>query len=162
MNISENQGIAGKLIIKKYDLNGALQERVSAGNDITKNGRDLVARLFNADLATWDTVNKVPTVKRVTKVKLGTSDKAFDPAHTSLQGPVKEWETKIVSIDKKDASDSRVMLTIKGELDESQCNGEIKEAGLFTDDDVMYNRVTFGAINKSDQFRFTLIWEITF
>jgi len=154
MNISENQGIAGKLIIRKYDLDGALQEEVAAENDITKAGRDLVARLFS--------IKDVSGVKRVAKIRLGASGAAFDPAHADLQGPVEGWETEIASIGKEDAPDSRVMLRLKGELGAKQCNGEIKEAGLFTDDNVMYNRVAFGAINKSDQFRFTLIWEITF
>ena len=42
------------------------------------------------------------------------------------------------------------------------CNAELREAGLFTEDGVMYNRVTFDTITKSDQFKLTLVWEITF
>ena len=54
------------------------------------------------------------------------------------------------------------MLRLYGELAEDDSNDVLKEAGLFTDDNVMYNRVTFGAITKTTQFKLTLVWEITF
>ena len=155
MNLTETQGIAGRLIIKQYNRAGILENQITVKNDITKAGRQLVARLFNKDEANT-------TINRVSKIKLGKSNSPFKAEQTNLQGPEKDWETKISSIEKENAANSRIMLRLTGELKEDQCNGEIKEAGLFTDDNIMYNRVTFEPINKSDQFRFTLIWEITF
>ena len=60
--------------------------------------------------------------------------------------------------------DDRVKLRLIGQLDTDNCNGQLKEAGLFTQDDspIMYNRVTFDTITKSEEFKLTLIWEITF
>jgi hypothetical protein len=56
-----------------------------------------------------------------------------------------------------------MMLRLTGELGEDECNGELREAGLFTaKDEVMYNRVTFKPVNKSSEFKLTLVWEITF
>ncbi len=62
----------------------------------------------------------------------------------------------------------RKMLRITGHLAEEECNGALREAGLSTKgeaegvDPILYNRVTFDTITKSDQFRLTLVWEITF
>ena len=49
-----------------------------------------------------------------------------------------------------------------GELGENDCNDQLREAGLFTPDNVMYNRVVFDTITKSSQFKLTLVWEIDF
>ena len=56
----------------------------------------------------------------------------------------------------------RIMVRYIGEIEKNQCNDALKEAGLFTDEGIMYNRVTFDQITKSEQFKLTLIWEITF
>ena len=47
-------------------------------------------------------------------------------------------------------------------LDQNEANGALTEAGLFTEDNVMYNRVVFLPINKTSDFQLTLIWEIVF
>jgi hypothetical protein len=57
---------------------------------------------------------------------------------------------------------ARVLLRLIGELGEDNANDTLREAGLFTDDNVMYNRVTFDTVTKSKQFKLTLVWEILF
>ena len=73
-------------------------------------------------------------------------------------------ETDITSIEEvpNPGGASRMMLRLTGELPEDANLGPLQEAGLFTNDDVMYNRVTFDTITKSDKFKLTLVWEITF
>ncbi len=156
MKLEEMQGTTGRLIIKKYNLAGEMEQEVTVKNDITKAGRDLLARLF-------DNAKAGSKIERVSKIRFGKSGEPFKTSQTALLDYPEGWETPIDKIEQdNDASPDRVILRLTGELDETECNGPIKEAGLFTDDNVMYNRVVFKEINKSDQFRFTLIWEITF
>ena len=154
--MKDDMSITGRLTIEKYTAAGELVERVSTHNDIALTGRYLVSKLFNKDSA---------NVTRVTKMCLGTADTAFDENGKTLAAKV--FETPVVSIDSSEVIDSstgrkRVLLRITGQLLEADANFVLKEAGLFTGDDVMYNRVTFGAITKTNQFKLTLIWEITF
>jgi hypothetical protein len=165
MMITDDLNIAGRLTIRKYTRDNQFVDEVTVHNDITLNGRDLVARLFNHNKAT-------DAIKRVSKIRLGSSQTAFDPQQTNLSDPVKnttdgqDWETDIQKIEPIQIQDAqgkpRIMLRLTGELGEQDCNDELREAGLFTEDGVMYNRVTFDVITKSDQFKLTLVWEITF
>ena len=38
----------------------------------------------------------------------------------------------------------------------------LREAGLFNDANVLYSRVVFQPVTKTDTFQLTLIWEIVF
>lgn len=156
MKMADDLHIAGRLTIRKCALDGRLVETKTVTNDITTAGRSLVARLFNKD-------EKPDATKRVSKIHLGASQDSFDADQTALLAKI--GETDIIKIDSSGVSVSnvpRIMLRLTGELGEQDCNGELREAGLFTEDGVMYNRVTFDTITKSDQFKLTLVWEITF
>lgn len=93
---------------------------------------------------------------------LGLSKDPFDAGQTNLKQPL--GSVPILTVEENVTPEKRVMLRIVGELDRDTCNGALQEAGLFTDDEepIMYNRVIFDTITKSDQFKLTLIWEITF
>ncbi len=154
----ECHGLAGKLTIRKYTRDGDLVEEVSTHNDITLSGRALVARLFNHDLTGGD-----DNIKRISQVGVGGSGEPFDPKQNRLVMSIGD-PVDIERIEEHVTPDNRIMLRLVAELKEDQSNGELREAGLFTDaaEPVMYNRVTFAPINKSAQFRLTLVWEITF
>lgn len=158
MNTRETLDIVGQLTVQKYDLDGQLVEEISQHNDITLDGRKLVARLFNPKLVEADD----DKIKRISSIHLGESNRAFKNNQNGLVQPV--GQTPISSIDEIVKDGSRIVLRIVGELDENNCNGTLREAGLFTDDEtpLMYNRVVFPPISKTDQFKLTLIWEITF
>lgn len=154
--IRDELNIVGGLTIQIHNATGELIHQVRASNDITLAGRNLVARLFNKDN---------PNVMRVTTISLGRSGAPFDPAATALGDKV--GSTPIKSVEPSEVLDpvtgrKRAMLRITGELGENDCNAELQEAGLFTDDSIMYNRVVFGKITKTQQFKLTLIWEILF
>jgi len=158
MSIREDLNIAGRLTLRMYGADGRLAEERVAHNDITLKGRELVARLFNADLAATD-------IPRVSRIVVGGDDHAFNPADTALGKRV--GSTKITSIAEETVTDSggkpRKLLRLTGELREQDSNAELREAGLFTEnEELMYNRVTFKPINKSAEFKLTLVWEITF
>jgi hypothetical protein len=156
--ISTRHDIEGKLTIRKYNLDGELIAERVAHNSITKMGRKLVADLFKFNIVD----NKEDKIKRISMIHLGKSGEAFDPVQSALLDIV--GEIKIASADYVPAADDRVCLRIVGELGTEDCNGALKEAGLFTEDapPIMYNRVTFDTITKSKEFKLTLIWELTF
>jgi len=153
----EDLHIAGKLTLRKVTLDDRLVEEVTANNDITLAGRELIARLFNKD-------NKDVQIGRVSKIQVGRSQTAFDPKQTALIESM--GETPISRVEISEVVDAtgrpRKMLRLTGELGENDCNDALREAGLFTDDKVMYNRVTFDTVTKSKQFKLTLVWEIMF
>ncbi len=157
MLTQEVYNIAGQLTVKKEGLDGNVVEEVKVSNQISLSGRELIAKLYNRD-KTGD------TIPRVSKICLGSSQDAFDPKQDALVQKV--GETAITTIEEEDVADStgcpRKMLRLSGVLAEADCNFELREAGLFTEDDVMYNRVIFDTITKSNQFKLTFIWEITF
>jgi hypothetical protein len=153
----EDLHIAGKLTIFKTTLNGEIVEQVSNHNDITLSGRDLVASLFNRDKAGMQ-------IGRVTKIHVGRAKDDFDAEQKQLGSKV--GETPVANIETSTVMDGggrkRILLRLTGELGEDDCNDALCEAGLFTDEGVMYNRVTFDTVTKSRQFKLTLVWEILF
>jgi len=155
MSIREDLTIAGRLTLRLYTPEGRLAEEVTAPNDITLAGRTLVARLFNRDKAE-------DPIERVSTMKVGRSGETFNADDEALGEFVAE--TPITTIDEvaNPGGASRMMLRLTGELAEDDDLGPLQEAGLFTNDGVMYNRVTFDTITKSDKFKLTLVWEITF
>ena len=149
--------IAGQLTIRQYDRADRLVAETRARNAITLGGRALVARLFNLN-------KRGDTIQRVSLIRLGTSQEPFQASQTNLLSPIGSTPIKTIeelqTID--GANQQRVALRLTGELGEADCNGQLREAALFTEDGVMYNRVTFDTITKSDKFKLTLIWDITF
>jgi hypothetical protein len=156
--IATTHDIKGKLIIQKFDTDGNLVDEKTTFNSITTAGRRLVADLFKFNMLD----SQDDKIKRISWIHLGRSNAPFKPEHTELQDHV--GRTKINSVEYVPTGNDRVSMRLVGELGTQDCNAELKEAGLFTDDakPVMYNRVIFDTITKSDKFKLTLIWELTF
>ncbi len=162
MSLHETLDIAGRLTLRLHADGRVVDERV-ASNDITIHGRSLVARLFNG------TLEAEPP--RVSRMCVGGSGDPFDPQSNALGAPIDC--VPITSVEETTVTDAagkpRRRLRITGELGTAQCNGELREAGLFTPQprsgaatSVMYNRVTFKPINKTPEFQLTLVWDIIF
>ena len=156
--ISTKHDIEGKLIIQKYDVKGNLIDEQVTCNSITTLGRKLVGDLFKFNIIGAEE----DKIKRIAMIHLGKSKKAFKANQTAMQDYV--GKTKIKTVEYISTGDDRVRLRIIGDLDTGNCNDTLQEAGLFTADDppIMYNRVTFDTITKSEEFKLTLIWELTF
>ena len=61
MSLREDLNIAGRLTLRLHTADGRVADERVAHNDITLKGRELVARLFNADLVATD----IPRVSRI-------------------------------------------------------------------------------------------------
>ena len=155
MAIQDTMDIKGSLTIQKRDLNNQLVEEIHANNTIVTSGRRLVAQLFSKDFK--------DTIKPVSQIAIGGNDKAVSNDDQKLDqeifrkgiNPIKDSDLVVLP-------DKRIKLTITADLQAEEGNGELKEAALFNEDKVMYNRVIFKPINKTKNFTLTLIWEITF
>ena len=154
MAIQDTMDIKGSLTIQKRDLNNQLVEEIHANNTIVTSGRRLVAQLFSKDFK--------DTIKPVSHIAIGINDKAVSDDDLQLAQEI--FRKKINPIKDSDLVDDnkRIKLTITADLQAGEGNGELKEAALFNEDKVMYNRVIFKPINKTPDFTLTLIWEITF
>ena len=131
-------------------------EEIRANNTIVTSGRRLVAQLFSKDFK--------DTIKPVSQIAIGGNDKAVSDDDLQLAQEI--FRKKINPIKDSDLvllpDSKRIKLTITADLQAGEGNGELKEAALFNEDKVMYNRVIFKPINKTPDFTLTLIWEITF
>jgi len=155
MAIQDTMDIKGSLTIQKRDLNNQLVEEIHANNTIVTSGRRLVAQLFSKDFK--------DTIKPVSQIAIGGNDKAVSDDDQKLDQEIFRKEINpIKDSDLVVLPDKRIKLTITADLQAEEGNGELKEAALFNEDQVMYNRVIFKPINKTTDFTFTLIWEILF
>lgn len=155
MAIQDTMDIKGSLTIQKRDLNNQLVEEIHANNTIVTSGRRLVAQLFSKDFK--------DTIKPVSQIAIGGNDKAVSDDDQKLDQEIFRKEINpIKDSDLVVLPDKRIKLTITADLQAEEGNGELKEAALFNEDKVMYNRVIFKPINKTPDFTLTLIWEITF
>ncbi|NCR54668.1 MAG: hypothetical protein GPJ10_15135 [Microcystis aeruginosa L211-07] len=156
MAIQDTMDIKGSLTIQKRDLNNQLVEEIHANNTIVTSGRRLVAQLFSKDFK--------EAIKPVSQIAIGGNDKAVSDDDVQLAQQI--FSKKINTIKDSDLvllpDSKRIKLTITADLQAEEGNGELKEAALFNEDKVMYNRVIFKPINKTPDFTLTLIWEITF
>ena len=155
MAIQDTMDIKGSLTIQKRDLNNQLVEEIHANNTIVTSGRRLVAQLFSKDFK--------EAIKPVSQIAIGGNDKAVSDDDQKLDQEIYRKEINpIKDSDLVVLPDKRIKLTITADLQAEEGNGELKEAALFNEDKVMYNRVIFKPINKTPDFTLTLIWEITF
>lgn len=155
MNLQDALDPRGQLTVRKMDARDALIETILVHNNIVLSGRDLIAKLFV----------KQP-IDPVSHVAVGTGNAAIQASDTKLASEI--FRKPIAPVDPSqhitttDANKRKV--TITADLDFGEANGALTEAGLFNAAaaGVMYNRVVFPPINKTSDFKLTLIWEIIF
>jgi hypothetical protein len=157
MKIKEAFDMKGHLTLKLHNRQGELVCELDADNDIVLTGRDLVAKLFA-------NINITP----ISHIAVGTGTAPVDPAaDTKLQS--ESFRKAITPIDPaKDITpaENKVRVVVSAELDFTEGNGALTEAAMFNSDapasGVMYNRVVFPPVNKTSDFKLTLVWEILF
>ncbi len=145
----------GRLTVQIKNSDNALVDTVQANNSIVLTGRDLIAKLF---------VNEA--IDPVSHVAVGTGSGAVNAGDAALNTEIfrKAINTIDPSLHITTTSENKRKVTITAELDFAEANAALTEAGLFNAaaNGVMYNRVVFPPINKTADFKLTLIWEIVF
>jgi hypothetical protein len=166
MGVTDRQTIRGQVRLILTDAaSGEVVAERAVHNVIMTGGSALVARRFCGE-----------SVQPISAVGVGQDDS--DPDDTSLRdlkAPVTAEDgnperadishlgeaTSYVSTD-----DTAHSATVRfgATFEASKGNGALVEAGIFNDaqSGILYNRVTFPVINKTDTHEMTLIWEVIF
>jgi hypothetical protein len=156
VKLNEALDMRGRLTVQIRDALNELLEQIDVHNSIVSDGRDLVAKMFIGE-----------PIDPISHVAVGTGTTPVDPA-TDAQLGSELFRKAIDPVDPSQhlgpAADNKKKVTLTAELDFNEANDALTEAGLFNADTggVMYNRVVFPPINKTTDFKLTLIWEIIF
>jgi hypothetical protein len=164
--MKEHINMEGKLTLTLTDREGrVISERVHK-NRIVKTGRRLVAELFAG-------VTAGPPPTRVTHMAVGTGAAAAADDQTGLgaerapRKPITEIGFAEFDEGSGGTATRRVKATLKAIFDFDEANDlavPLREAGIFTaaSGGVMYNRVVFEPVTKTNAFKLTMLWDITF
>jgi len=156
--MTERIDMHGALTLRLTDARGNTVHETRHHNRIVTAGRNLVAHLFAGQKG-----GVVPT--QVTHMAVGTgtappadSDFKLDPQ--IARKPIGE----VIYSEVEENGVKRVHAQLTTVFDFGEANATLTEAGIFTAETggVMYNRVTFGAVTKTDAFKLTLIWDVVF
>jgi hypothetical protein len=159
--MNEDQEMRGRLTLRVSDGEGRTLYERPQKNRIVTSGRMLVAHLFGG-------VESGATPTQVTHMAVGTNGTApadGDQALKSQRSGRKEiGEVGYEEFPEGGVARVRARLTAEFDFDEANGNDPLREAGVFNEaeDGVMYNRVVFDPVTKTDAFKLTLIWDIVF
>jgi hypothetical protein len=159
--MNEVMDMRGSVTMLLTDRAGAVVYERRRHNRIVKTGRDLVAKLFAG--APGQTQ---PT--RVTHMAVGTdgADPTDDQTALLKERPPRKLIEEVSYAEFVEAGVKRVRVSLKAVFEFEEANGAdpLREAAIFTaaSGGVMYNRVKFDAVTKTNAFKLTLLWDITF
>ncbi|HEY0735982.1 MAG TPA: hypothetical protein VGD69_13800 [Herpetosiphonaceae bacterium] len=159
--MQETNDMRGRLTLWLIDQNGRVVAERSYHNRIVKTGRLLVAQMFGG-------VSDGTQLSAISHIAVGTGGDKADDKQTALvkeRGPRRPLDKPTYS-DLTDRDTQRVKVNLTATFDYNDANGSdpLQEAGLFTaaTGGIMYNRVTFEPVTKSNSFKLTLLWEVVF
>jgi hypothetical protein len=161
----ETIDMMGALTLQLTGRDGVLVHQAHYKNRIVTSGRSLVAQMFAG------TSGGVPP-SQVTHMAVGTSATLPTDVDTALIAERAPRKT-ISDVDYSEITEGtganevkRVRARLTSVFDFGDANGAepLREAGIFTADTggVMYNRVVFEPVTKTDTFKLTLLWDIVF
>ena len=161
----EDNEMRGTLTMRVTDGDGLVVYEAQHKNRIVTSGRNLVAQLF-AGIA-----GGVPP-SQVTHMAVGTDATPATDADNALRAE-RVPRRAISSVDYSEISEGsgasevkRVRARLTAVFDFGDANGTepLREAGIFTAENggIMYNRVVFEPVTKTDAFKLTLLWDIVF
>jgi len=157
----------GCLTLQLVARDGTVVHAQRTTNRIVKSGRQLVAQLFAG-------VTTGPPPAKVTHIGVGTSNAApaDDQVGLSAERAPRKPLTDITYSDVDDPAPGggtikRVKASLKAVYDFADANDPatpLTEAAIFTADTagVMYNRVVFDPVTKTNAFQLTLLWDVIF
>lgn len=161
--MNETLNMQGRLTLRMTGLDGGLIEEREYSNRIVTAGRLLVAQLFAG-------IPGGTPPSKVTHMAVGTNADAAADGQNGLgaeRAPRKEITDVTFSELTDETGARRVKASLKAVFDFADANdpaAPLREAGIFTASaaGTMYNRVIFEPVTKTDAFKLTLLWDITF
>jgi hypothetical protein len=161
--MQETINMRGQLFLTLTDHSGQIVHSQAPKNRIVTSGRQLVAQLFAG-------VPGTPPGK-VTQMAVGTNNTPASDDQTKLlamRDPLKPISNityqEFIENEGTPNAVRRIRTQLTTEFDFGEANGTVPltEAAIFNDALVMYNRVVFEPVTKTDSFKLTLLWEIVF
>lgn len=161
--MQEQIDMQGYFTLRLLDAGGQIIQSQSHKNRIVKTGRQLVAQLFGGVPGTPPT--------RVTRMGVGTDG---TPASDDQANLIKQRDPRkaIAAVTYEDLIENegtpnaikriRARFTTEFDFNEANGNDPLREAAIFNESGVMYNRVVFEPVTKTDAFKLTLLWDIIF
>jgi hypothetical protein len=165
--VLESMDMRGRFTVHLTDGAGQVVHRQVRSNHIVKSGRRLVAELFGG-VATGTPPTQVSHVAVGTngappsdddgslKAQRGDPNPITEVAYTDFDEPIPST-TDVVKR-------TRVSVTAVFDFDQANGSAPLREAGLLTaaTGGVLYNRVVFQPVTKTDAFKLTVLWDIVF
>jgi hypothetical protein len=165
--VLEMADMHGALTLTLVDARGNVIQHQHRRNRIVRTGRRLVAQLFGG-------ISSGAAPTRVTHVAVGTDGTAATDDDVGMRAP-RAPRKPIADVSYTDFVEpvagspeglkrTRVSLTAVFDFNEANDAVPLREAGVFTDPTagIMYNRVVFDPVTKTNAFRLTLLWDIVF
>lgn len=164
--MKETMSMHGRLTLRLIDRAGRVVEERRQNNRIVKSGRRLVAELF-AGVAGGTPPSKVTHMAVGSNEAAPADDQTGLVAERAPRKPITEVTFSELDETAGTVTVRRVTATLKAVFDFNEANDlavPLREAGIFTADrgGVLYNRVVFEPVTKTDVFKLTLLWDITF
>ncbi len=166
--MEESLDMRGQLTLRLTDREGRVVHQQQRANRIVQSGRRLVAQLFSG-------VTSGTPPARVTHMAVGTdgTPPADDQTALLAQRAARKPFTEVVYADFDEpvpgggAVVKRVRASVTAVFDFDEANDPttpLREAGIFNGatGGVMYNRVVFEPVTKTNSFKLTLLWDIVF
>jgi hypothetical protein len=162
--MKETLDMQGQLTIQLTDRTGQVVQKQTSKNRIVTSGRTLVSEMFTGQFSG-------PPPTPVSHIGVGSGGTAPADADVALETQ-RGNRNVITDVNQTTFVDPntgvmRLRVTLQTVFDFGEANDPsvpLREAGIFTADTggVMYNRVVFPDVTKTDAFRLTLFWEIIF
>jgi hypothetical protein len=165
--MDERIEMRGGVILQLVDRHGRVVYQQQQGNRIVRSGRRLVAELFGGVAG-----GTLPS--RVSHMAVGTDGTAANDDQIGLlaQRGGRKPITEVAYTDFEEPAPGggvvrRVRASVTSVFDFDEANDTttpLREAGIFNaaSGGVMYNRVVFEPVTKTNSFRLTLLWDIVF
>jgi hypothetical protein len=155
MKITEAIDMQGRLSLHLENRAGEVQT-IAANNAIVLTGRELVANLFAGLLS---------GAKPISHIAIGIGNAAINAdTDKKLTTEIFRKAFNKITPDNITTVNSRKQILVSADFGFDEAIGALTEAGIFNadKDGTMYNRVVFPQINKTKDFKLTLVWEILF
>jgi hypothetical protein len=161
----ETNEMHGALTLQLQDRAGQVVHQQQYRNRIVTSGRNLVAQLFAGQAS-----GAPPT--QVSHMAVGTDATPPSDADAALHAE-RAPRKAITAVDYSEITEGsganevrRVRARLTAVFDFNDANGAdpLQEAGIFTAETggVLYNRVVFEPVTKTNAFKLTLLWDIVF